>query len=181
LYGEALANGIIVRVRADAAGPGPLLATRVQWWYSLPTTEGARVQFAGIITDFGGARSLRVLGIPVDASAAQITGGPANAIGNGVRVDLGGIVSGGVLKATRVKIRNVPGTGGPASFDLIGNVGAFTSPSDFRVKGQPVNAGGPGVLFTNGTAANLRNGVRVNIHGTHVVNGVLSAATVTFE
>jgi hypothetical protein len=181
LYGQALANGTIVRVRADAAGPGPLVATRVQWWYPLPTTDAATVQFAGIVTDFAGLGSLRVLGIPVDASGAQVAGGLSVAIGNGVRVDVGGIVSGGVLKATRVKIRNVPGTGGPASFDLIGTVSSFTSPSDFRVKGQPVNASGAGVLFTNGTAANLRNGVRVNIHGTQVVNGVLTAATVTFE
>ena len=90
-------------------------------------------------------------------------------------------MSGGVLQATKLKIRHVPGTGGPSSFDLIGSPSAFGSRSDFRVKGQPVNAGGPGVVFVNGTAANLRNGVRVNIHGTRVVNGVLTAATVTFE
>jgi hypothetical protein len=181
LYGQPLANGTLVRVRADALAQGSLVATRVQWWYPVPTTDAATAQFAGLVTDFAGLRSLRVLGIPVDASAAQITGGPPNAIGNGVRVDVGGVVFGGVLKATKLKIRHVPGTGGPSSFDLIGNVGAFTSPSDFRVKGQPVNAGGPGVVFVNGTAANLRNGVRVNIHGTRVVNGVLTAATVTFE
>jgi hypothetical protein len=124
---------------------------------------------------------MRVLGFPVDASAAQITGGPAGSIGNGVKVEVGGVVSGGMLRSTKLKIRHVPGTGGPSSFDLIGTVGAFASPSDFRVRGQPVNAGGPDVVFVNGTAANLRNGVRVNIHGTQVVNGVLTAATVTFE
>ena len=85
-----------------------------------------------------------------------------------------------LLKATKLNIRHVPGTGRPSSFDLIGNVGAFASPSDFRVKGQPVNAGGPGVVFVIGTAANLLN-ARVNIHGTRVVNGVLTAANVTFE
>jgi hypothetical protein len=75
----------------------------------------------------------------------------------------------------------VPGTGGHASFDLIGNVGGFRSPSDFRVRGQPVNAGGSDVVFVNGSAANLANGVRVNIHGTRVVEGVLMAASVSFE
>jgi hypothetical protein len=35
-------------------------------------------------------------------------------------------------------------------------------------------------VFVNGTAAHLLN-LRVNIHGTRVVNGVLTAATVTFE
>jgi len=49
------------------------------------------------------------------------------------------------------------------------------------VKGQPVNAGGPGVLFINGQAANLGNGVRVDIRGSRVVNGVLIAESVTFK
>jgi len=181
LDGRPLANGTIVRVRADAASPGVLVATLVQGWYPLPTADATTAQFAGIVTDFAGLGSLRVLGYPVDASAAQITGGATSAIGNGVKVDVGGVVSGGVLRASKLKIRHVPGAGGPASFDLIGNVGAFTSPSDFRVKGQAVNAGGPDVKFANGTAANLRNGVRVNIHGTQVVSGVLMAVTVTFE
>jgi len=181
LDGRPLANGTIVRVRADAVSPGVLVATLVQWWYPLPTADATTAQFAGIVTNFAGRGSLRVLGYPVDASAAQITGGPASAIGNGVKVDVGGVVSGGVLRASKLKIRHVPGTGGPSSFDLIGNVGAFRSPSDFRVKGQAVNAGGPDVKFANGTAANLRNGVRVNIHGTQVVSGVLMAVTVTFE
>jgi len=181
LDGRPLANGTIVRVRADAASPGVLVATLVQGWYPLPTADATTAQFAGIVTDFAGLGSLRVLGYPVDASAAQITGGATSAIGNGVKVDVGGVVSGGVLRASKLKIRHVPGTGGPASFDLIGNVGAFSSPSDFSVKGQAVNAGGPDVKFANGTAANLRNGVRVNIHGTQVVNGVLMAATVAFE
>jgi hypothetical protein len=181
LDGRPLANGSIVRVRADAASAGVLVATLVQWWYPLPTAEATTAQFAGIVTEFAGPGSLRVLGYPVNASAAQITGGPASAIGNGVKVEVGGVVSGGVLQATKLKIRHVPGTGGPSSFDLIGSVGAFRSPSDFSVKGQPVNAGGPDVVFVNGTAANLRNGVRVNVHGTQVVNGVLTAATVTFE
>lgn len=178
--GRPLANGTIVRVRADAVSGG-LAATLVQWWYPLPSTDAATCQFAGIVTDFAGLSSLRVLGFPVDASVAKITGGPAASIGNGVKVEVGGVVSGGVLRATQLKIRHVPGTGGPASFDLIGTVGAFRSPSDFRVKGQPVNAAGPDVLFVNGTAANLGNGVKVSIHGTQVVSGVLTAATVTFE
>ncbi|MDM0075441.1 DUF5666 domain-containing protein [Variovorax sp. J2P1-59] len=181
LDGRPLANGTIVRVRANAVSPGRLVAVLVEWWYPLPTANGTTAQFAGIVTDFAGLGSLRVLGFAVDASAAQITGGPSRSVGNGVKVEVGGTVSGGVLKATKLKIRHVPGTGGPASFDLIGTVGAFRSASDFRVKGQPIYAGGPGVVFTNGTAARLGNGVRVHIHGTQVINGVLTAQTVTFE
>ena len=67
----------------------------------------------GVVTDYATLGSLRVLGFPVDASSAQITGGPSGSVGNGVKVQVGGMVSNGVLKATRLKIRNVPGTGGP--------------------------------------------------------------------
>lgn len=181
LYGQPLSNGALVRVRGDLAPNGRLIATQVQWWYPLPMTEGSTAQFAGIVTDFAGLGSLRVLGFPVDASGAPISGGLAGSVGNGVKVEVGGVVSGGVLRATKLKIRHVPGTGGPASFDLFGNVGSFNSPSDFRVKGQPVDAGGPGVMFTNGQPSNLGNGVRVRIHGSRVLNGVLIAETVSFE
>lgn len=180
-YGTSLSNGTLVRVRGDLAPNGRLVATQVQWWYPLPTADATTAQFAGIVTDFAGLGSLRVLGFPVDASGAAISGGPAGSIGNGVKVEVGGTVVGGVLRATKLKIRHVPGTGGPASFDLFGNVGAFRSPADFRVKGQPIDASGPGVVFTNGQASNLANGVRVRIHGSQVVNGVLIAQTVSFE
>lgn len=181
LNNQPLANGTIVRVRANIASPGRLGAMLVQWWYPVPTANATTAHLEGVITDYAGLGTFRLLGFPIDASAAQITGGPARGLGNGVKVVVGGTVSNGVLRATKLKIRNVPGTGGPASFNLIGPVGAFKSPSDFRVKGQPVNAGGPGVVFSNGTAANLANGVKVNVQGTQVIDGVLIANTVAFE
>jgi hypothetical protein len=37
------------------------------------------------------------------------------------------------------------------------------------------------VNFINGTAANLGNGVKVHVHGTQVLNGVLTADSVEFQ
>ncbi|MGK6308451.1 DUF5666 domain-containing protein [Variovorax sp. DT-64] len=181
LDGGPLANGTLVRVRAATVLPGRLPATQVQWWYPVPRADATPVQLAGIVTDYAGLGSLRVLNIPVNAASAQITGGPAGSVGNGVKVEVGGTMSNGVLQATKLKIRHVPGTGGPSSFTLIGNIGNFSSPASFRVRGQPIDASGPGVVFVNGTAANLGNGVRVNIQGAQVVNGVLIATRVAFE
>jgi hypothetical protein len=48
------------------------------------------------------------------------------------------------------------------------------------VQGQPVNAGGAGVVFVNGSAANLGNGVAVTVEGAQVVDGVLMATRVSF-
>ena len=181
LDGRPLADGTLVRVRAEGASPGRLAATLVQWWYPVPTAEGSTLQIAGVITNYAGTGSLRVLGLEVDASSARITGGPPGSLGTGVKVAVGGMLSNGILKATQLKIRNVPGTGGPASFDLTGTVGAFRSAADFSVRGQAVNAGDPGVVFSNGTAASLGNGAKVHVHGTRVVNGVLTAVSVEFE
>jgi hypothetical protein len=181
LDGRPLANGTLVRVRANAAMPGRLRATLVQWWYPVPSANATPVQLAGVVTDYAGLGSLRVLGVRVDASSAQLTGGPADSIGNGVAVEVGGLMSNGILKATRLRIRHMPGTGGTASFTLIGSVGSFRSASSFWVQGQPVDAGGPGVVFVNGTASNLGNGVRVTVEGDRVVNGVLIATRVVFN
>ncbi|MDR6860502.1 DUF5666 domain-containing protein [Variovorax guangxiensis] len=181
LDGRPLTDGTLVRVRANSALPGRLAATLVQWWYPVPTVNTTPVQLQGVVTDYAGLSSLRVLGTPVDASAAQVTGGPAGSIGNGVKVDVAGTMSSGVLKATKVKIRHVPGTGGPVSFNLIGNIGNFSSPSSFRVRGQPINAASPGVVFVNGSVSNLRNGVRISVEGSQVVDGVLIATRVVFE
>ncbi|OUM00586.1 DUF5666 domain-containing protein [Variovorax sp. JS1663] len=181
LDGSPLANGTLVRVRANAVLPGRLQATLVQWWYPVPVANGTPVQLAGIVTDFAGLGSLRVLNVPVNASSAKINGGPAGSVGNGVKVDVAGVMQNGVLQASKLKIRHVPGTGGPVSFTLIGTVGNFSSPASFQVRGQPVDASGPGVVFVNGTAANLGSGVKVSIEGSQVVNGVLIATRVVIE
>ena len=44
-----------------------------------------------------------------------------------------------------------------------------------------VDAGGAGVVFSGGTAANLANGAKVTVIGSQVVSGVLRADTVTFN
>jgi hypothetical protein len=179
---SSLANGLIVRVRGTVAPVGGVLAaTRVQGWYAIPLADGVAVQLAGVITDFASRGAFKVLGTPVDATNGQVTGGPASALGNGVKVEADGFMSGGVLVVKKLRIRNVPGTGGPASFTLIGAIGAYQSPASFRVRGQPVDASGPGVVFENGGVANLGNGQRVTVVGDRVVDGVLIAQRVSFS
>jgi len=177
---SSLSNGAIVRVRGTAApAAGVLIATTIQGWYAIPVSDGIAVQLAGVITDFVSRGSFKVLGTPVDATNGQITGGPANSLGNGVKVEVDGFMSGGVLVVKKLRIRNVPGTGGPASFTLIGAIGAYHSAADFRVRGQPVDASGT-VDFVNGTVSDLANGRRVTVVGDRVVDGVLIAQRVTF-
>ncbi|WP_390345446.1 DUF5666 domain-containing protein [Variovorax boronicumulans] len=179
---SSLANGVIVRARGTAAPVGnAFTATQVQGWYAIPRNNGIALQLAGDITDFVSRGAFKVLGTPVDATNAQITGGPVGSLGNGVKVEVDGFMSGGVLVVKKLRIRHVPGTGGPASFTLIGAIGGYQSPAHFRVQGQPVDASGPGTTFENGTAANLANGQRVTVVGDRVVDGVLIAQRVTFN
>ncbi|MEZ2299314.1 DUF5666 domain-containing protein [Variovorax sp. RCC_210] len=178
---SALANGTIVRARAfSAPTAGVLAATIVQGWYAIPLNDGVAVQLAGVITSFVSRGAFKLLGTAVDGTTAQINGGPAGSLGNGVKLEVDGFMSGGVLVVKKLRIRNVPGTGGPASFTLIGAIGAYQSPASFRVRGQPVDASGSGTSFINGTVADLGNGRRVTIVGDRVVNGVLIAQSVAF-
>ncbi|SEL02004.1 hypothetical protein SAMN05518845_104122 [Variovorax sp. YR750] len=177
----SLAEGAIVRVRGTVAPvAGHFTATTVKGWYAIPTADGIALQLAGVATDFASLGDFRVLGKKVDARNAQITGGPAGSIGNGVKVEVDGFLSGQVLVAKKLRIRYVPGTGGPASFTVIGPVAGYQSAADFMVRGQRVNASGSATIFENGTAADLGNGKRVTVVGDRVVDGVLIAQRVTF-
>lgn len=177
-----LANGMLVRVRAAGEpSAGAVSATQIGNWYTLPTTMGRSGNLGGLVTDYASLASFRLLGVAVDASSARITGGLASSIGNGVKVEVSGAMENNTLKVTALKIRHIPGTGGPVAFSVSGAVGQFTSSASFRVQGQPIDASGAGVAFVNGTASNLANGKKVSVSGSQVVNGVLLAQQVTFN
>lgn len=178
-------EGQLVRVRGVAAGALPMQAT-LEPWYRVSPTDGERLSLEGLITRYDGMASLQVDGVPVDASAAKVSGRAAG-IGLGARVQVEGAWRAGVLVASRLRLREAapaPGSGSSGdvqeAFSARGNVGAFRSASEFKVQGQDVNAGGAGVLFVNGTAADLVNGRRVLVTGSRVVNDRLIAERVEF-
>ncbi|RST53972.1 DUF5666 domain-containing protein [Variovorax sp. DXTD-1] len=178
---STLAEGAIVRVRGITAPfAGTFNATKVQGWYAIPTQNTAAVQLAGIVANYNGLGDFKVLGTAVNASNALITGGLASSIGNGVKVELDGFMTNGLLVVKKLRIRNIPGVGGPVDFTLIGAIGGYQSASDFRVQGRRVDAGRAGVEFIGGTTTELANGRRVTVVGDAVENGVLIAKRVTF-
>lgn len=180
LLPSQLANGLQVRVRAQTLPvAGVLQATNIQMLHSSQTTSAA-VSLAGVVTNFVSLGSFKVLEAPVDASAAQITGGPGSSIGNGVKIEVSGSLRNGVVVASKLKITRVPGTGGTVSFSLSGPIAAFSSSANFKVKGNPVNASGSSVKFGGASVLDLRNGVKVFIVGSQVIDGFLQADSVTF-
>lgn len=182
LAASNLANGTIVRVRGDTQStPGLLAATQVEAWYPIPKVTGTPVQLEGVITNYSALSAFQVLGQSIDASSAQITGGLASKINNDVKVQVGGTLVNGVLVATELKIKHIPGAGALPSFTLIGSIGNYVSPASFRVRGQLVDASDPGVVFVNGSQADLANSVNVTVVGTQIVNGALTASQVNFN
>ena len=176
----AAAGGVNVRVRASAApSSGLLQASSVELWYPVSLRDGTRRQLGGVVTDFSAITNFRILGTPVNASSAQVSGGPAAAIGNGVELDVAGTVNNGVLMATKIRIKKTPGGANTASFTAKGTVGAFKSVGEFKVKGQAIDASG--AQFVNGSVAGLANGRAVTIVGGRIVNDVLIATQVTFD
>ena len=131
------------------------------------------------MTDFSAITSFRILGTPVNASSAQVSGGPAAAIGNGVELDVAGTVSNGLLVATKIRIKKTPGGTSTALFTAKGAVGAFQSVAEFKVKGLAIDASG--AQFVNGSAAGLGNGRQVTVVGARIVNDVLIATQITFD
>lgn len=178
----AAVGDVNVRVRASMApSSGMLQASSVELWYPVTLRDGTRRQLGGVVTDFAAITNFRVLGTPVDGSSAQVSGGPAAAIANGVELDVAGTVSNGLLVATKIRIKKTPGGANTASFTAKGTVGAFKSVAEFKVKGQAVDASGTDVQFVNGTAAGLGNGRSVTVVGTRIVNDMLIATQVTFD
>lgn len=176
-----LSEGLVVRVRA-AAQPlgGVLLASEIEPWTLPPADEAVQVDLSGVVSEFAGLDAFKLAGTPVRASLAQVTGGPASAIGNGVKLAATGNMVDGVLVASRITLQHLPGTGGPVSYSLSGPVAAYQSVASFTVQGQRVDASSPGVTFSGGTAADLRNGRQVSVQGSQVLDGVLIASQVVF-
>lgn len=103
---DQLESGVTVRVRGNSGAlqNGVLIAEQVSFEASSSTSENIPVSREGVIREFQSAEQFSLAGFEVDASGARITGGKAGELGHGVRVTVSGERSGGVLKATEVRL-----------------------------------------------------------------------------
>ncbi|WBY01795.1 DUF5666 domain-containing protein [Ramlibacter tataouinensis] len=176
---SGLAEGQLVRVRGTSAGD-PLVASSIEPWHAVALADGSRFSLGGLVTQADGLAQLRVDGLAVDASQAQVSGGPARDVVAGARVEVAGTLRDGVLLASRLRLRHGPGATPESNFSASGPIGAARSPADFRIQGQAIDASGPGVVFVNGSAADIANGRRTRVTGSRVVDDVLVAERVEF-
>jgi Domain of unknown function (DUF5666) len=180
----SLANGVVVEVHGTVTN-GVLIATRVEIKNDDNDNDdnpaAGLAEILGTVSGFVSASNFTVNGQKVDATNAVFKDGSAASLANGVLVEVKGNVVNGVLIATRVEIKGSPSGTTPtpgAEFEAKGTISAFVSVASFLVGGSTIDA--TNASFERGTAADLRNGVLVEVKGV-VVGGVVKATRVRFE
>jgi hypothetical protein len=175
---ESLANGSFVRVRLQTAKVASV-------WVVVAVTDGMQrprdgddVRLEGLISGISSATRFSVNGVAVNADDAS----PPATLALGVRVEVQGTASGGVLFARKVKVKtegDVTGQG----FELRGQIGSVDAPNlSFVLRGVTVKYSPSNTDFRNGSAANLAPAVNVEARGVLSVDGTrLLATRITFK
>ncbi len=173
------ADGLKVRVR--------LRTTQVEGkWVAVSIRSGVRK-----VEDFDVARlrgtvsnladdglHFEVNGVPVDASAARIDGGPVT---DGARVEVRGTAKDGTVIATRVKVLREDDDA-IRGIELHGTVGELnTTDKTFVLRGVKVDYSGT-LVFKDGAEADLADGVQVEVKGRLSSDrSTLTAVLIEFE
>lgn len=173
--GAALANGELVTIWSNADPVGSVIAATVIR-IKYPAGATRNVTLSGAISNFTSATSFQIRNLVVDASQAVIAPSGAT-LGAGKYVVVAGSIDAGsrTLVATSVTVFTATA---PTAVELHGTVANFVSASSFTVRGVVVDAGA--ATFTGGSAAQLANGVFVQVIGT-VANNVVQASAVTIR
>ncbi|MCX7170380.1 MAG: DUF5666 domain-containing protein [Proteobacteria bacterium] len=170
--GAALANGQQVTVWSNGAPVGNTV-TAANIRIKLPAQASGNVTVSGPIANYVSNASFKIRNVVVDASAASITPSSAS-LGDDKYVVVAGSYDAAAnkIKASRVTVFTAAA---PTSVEVHGMVANFVSVSSFTLRGVVIDASAAN--FTGGTAAQLANGVFLEVHGT-VANNVVHATTV---
>lgn len=105
--GGVITNGQFVEVKGVLNTAASIFALRIEQEDEGYEDSDDTISIEGLVTDFNGPGDFRVSGQPVDASAADfIPQSLAGSIKDGDRVEVEGLVSGGVLQADEVAQRS---------------------------------------------------------------------------
>ncbi len=129
-------------------------------------------EFKGTVTAINSPTSFQVEGIPVNASSTSVP----STVAVGTQVTVSGVMTNGVITATRVEFEGAaPAAGEDRPNRIEGRVTSYTSLASFAVNGIPVDASGAERI--EGTVA---VGAIADVRGI-VVNGVMIANRVKVE
>jgi hypothetical protein len=167
--GAKIEDNVFVYVYSDQLPAAGTLAAKAVRVVKMPTLEGHRLHFGGLVTDAAAdGKKFKVNGLAVDATNAEIKGGQSPTfadIKNMALVRVEGMLTttpaGTLLTATRVWV--IPASEQRRVF-LAGQVTDFTAlAANFKVRGVPVNANT--AMFRDGKKEDLKNGAFVVIKG----------------
>ena len=174
---SGLANGQYARVELqltpDASGAWRARSIRLATTaIGMPAGDGVKAEIEGYITAFTSDARFSVAGIVVDASAVgQLP--PGLAVGR--RVEVEGVLSGGVLVARSVEFED-DDDDDDDEFEIEGVITSVSaSARTFSVRGITVNYAN--ARFKDGTAEQLAPGVKVEVEGQLASDGTTLLAT----
>jgi hypothetical protein len=175
-----LTVGERIEVHGFSSSSGEARATRIE----RPSAGETEVETTGRVTALDAvARRFRIGTLAVDYSAATLDGFGSAGLRDGDLVEAEGREFGpdGALRATRIHREDgesAGSSGGEAEVE--GLVTSFTTASQFSVAGHPVRTTAA-TTYVNGTAADLRADVKLEVEGSIASDGVLVAAKVVFK
>ena len=167
---SGLANG---QLTPDASGAWRARSIRLATTaIGMPAGDGVKAEIEGYITAFTSDARFSVAGIVVDASAVgQLP--PGLAVGR--RVEVEGVLSGGVLVARSVEFED-DDDDDDDEFEIEGVITSVSaSARTFSVRGITVNYAN--ARFKDGTAEQLAPGVKVEVEGQLASDGTTLLAT----
>jgi Domain of unknown function (DUF5666) len=143
-----------------------------------------RLEFEGVITAFTSTTAFSIGNLQVDASGAQFPRG-ITGLALGARVEVKGVMTNGVLVASKVKVEkgeNPSAEDNDNQIELHGALSGLNAASKtFTLRGLQVSYAG-NVVYKDGSASNLANGVKVEVKAALATTGsTLQALRIKFE
>jgi hypothetical protein len=171
--------GTMVRVKTRTAPVNNVVtALQIRPFVAKPANDAAEAEVKGFVSDKNGD-DFKVAGIAAKVSASTVyIGGTAADLKDGALVEVEGGVTAGVIQARKVKFEDRDGK--ENEFEFKGAITDFVSISDFKVKGQKIDASKAQIQLRAGTSA-LANGVNVEVKGRQMNGDVLIATRVKQE
>ena len=150
-----------------------------------PPSVAVAFEATGAISAFVSISNFTVAGVTIDASAATFKDGTAADLKNGAVIEVKGPLSGGIVRASTIEIKRTavvinppPPPSSGSEFEVKALLTGFVSVSNFMLSGTRIDASA--ATFERGTAADLRNGVQIEVKGI-LTAGVVKASRVRFE
>jgi hypothetical protein len=161
---SSLEVGKFVRATLQTTSVGGVWVAEALQSGALQLEDRSNVEIEGRISAYTSPSLFSVNGVPVDASAATVSG-ELSALGLGAEVEVKGSSSGGVLRAREVEVEDEDQTD-DERFELIGDIGAVDAPTQsFVVRGVTVVYDASTVFDDAATAGDLVVGAEVEVRG----------------